>query len=97
MSKLLESTISATRLALPAAKAKTSNNDLKHLLNQQSHLLIVSIATCIGAVFALFIAYSLQLQPTLLNISALCLVPFALAMSLRQVYIHTLINMEYDD
>ncbi|OTG77982.1 hypothetical protein B9T33_14400 [Acinetobacter sp. ANC 5054] len=97
MPKLIQSSIVPARLALPAPKVKSSVSELKHLLNQQSHLLIVSIATCIGAIFAIFIAYTLHLQPTLINIAALCLVPIALALSLRKVYIHTLLNMEYDD
>lgn len=98
MPKLINSPIATSRrLALPAPHVKESVTELKHLLNQQSHILIVSIATCIGAIFALFIAYTLHLQPTMLNILGLCVIPFALSLSLRQVYIHTLLNMEHDD
>ncbi len=57
MPKLINSPIATSRrLALPAPRVKESVGELKHLLNQQSHILIVSVATCIGAIFALFIA-----------------------------------------
>jgi hypothetical protein len=64
MPKLINSPIATSRrLALPAPRVKESVAELKHLLNQQSHILIVSIATCIGAIFALFIAYTCTYNP----------------------------------
>jgi len=64
----------------------------KQILEQESHLFIVVLGALIGSIFSLFIAY--HLQPDLLSYGLLSVIPFALAYSLRKVYIHTLIHSQ---
>ena len=65
---------------------------IKQTLEQESHLFIVMLGAVIGSILSLFIAY--HLTPNLLEYSLLGVIPFALAYSLRKVYIHTLIHSQ---
>lgn len=80
--------------AVPHTYHLHQTNKIKHLLNNQSHIFIVSLGTILGAIFTLFIGYHLKL--TLLNISLLCLIPVALPYLLREVYMYTLLHMRDD-
>ncbi|MDD2944580.1 MULTISPECIES: FUSC family protein [unclassified Acinetobacter] len=65
---------------------------IKQTLEQESHLFIVIMGAVIGSIFSLFIAY--HLTPNLLEYTLLGVIPFALAYSLRKVYIYTLIHSQ---
>ncbi len=68
-----------------------SSSQLKHRLNQQSHIFIVALGALIGALIAACIAYHLQINAE--NLLLLSLIPCAVPYLLRQVYIHTLSQM----
>ncbi|TCB52608.1 FUSC family protein [Acinetobacter sp. ANC 4779] len=63
--------------------------EIKRVLEQESHLFIVILGAVIGTILSIFIAY--HLKPNLLEYAMLSVIPFALSYSLRKVYIHTLV------
>lgn len=65
---------------------------IKSILNQKSHLFIVVLGAVIGAILSTFIAYHLNSNP--LSYTLIGVIPFALAYSLRKVYIHTLVHSQ---
>ncbi|MGE8560300.1 MAG: FUSC family protein [Acinetobacter sp.] len=66
--------------------------EIKILLDQQSHLFIVILGAVIGTILSIFIAY--HLKPNLFEYALLSIIPFALSYSLRKVYIHTLVHSQ---
>ena len=65
---------------------------IKNILNQKPHLFIVVLGTVIGAILSTFIAYHLNSNPLIYTL--ISVIPFALAYSLRKVYIHTLVHSQ---
>jgi len=65
---------------------------IKQTLEQESHPFIVMMGAIIGSIFSIFIAY--HLTPNFIEYALLGVIPFALAYSLRKVYIHTLIHSQ---
>ena len=66
--------------------------EIRILLDQQSHLFIVTLGAVIGTILSIFIAY--HLKPNLFEYAMLSVIPFALSYSLRKVYIHTLVHSQ---
>ncbi|MDN5512605.1 FUSC family protein [Acinetobacter sp.] len=64
----------------------------KQILEHESHLFIVVLGAMIGSILSIFIAY--HLTPNFIEYALLSAIPFALAYSLRKVYIHTLIHSQ---
>jgi hypothetical protein len=60
--------------------------DIKH----QPHAMILLLGALIGSMFALFIGY--HLEQYFLNYAILLLIPVTMALFLRKVYVHTLIE-----
>jgi len=65
---------------------------IKNILNQKSHLFIVVLGAVIGAILSIFITYHLNSNP--LSYTLIGVIPFALAYSLRKVYIYTLVHSQ---
>ena len=61
-------------------------------LEKKNHFLIVIMGTVIGAIFALFIAYQLNLDSIFFVF--LCIFPIGFAYILRKVYINTILKID---
>lgn len=79
-------------LSLGSRKNHQKTAAIKNILNQKSHLFIVVLGAVIGAILSIFIAYHLNYNP--LSYTLISVIPFALAYSLRKVYIHTLVHSQ---
>ena len=75
------------RFHLVREKNHHKTTAIKNILNQKPHLFIVVLGAVIGAILSIFIAYHLNSNP--LSYTLISVIPFALAYSLRKVYIHT--------
>ena len=80
------------RFHLVREKNHHKTTAIKSILNQKSHLFIVVLGAVIGAILSTFIAYHLNSNP--LSYTLISVIPFALAYSLRKVYIHTLVHSQ---
>ena len=96
MPKVLDSTVLPARRSRRVSPTTINASMYKQEMNHPAQLLIVAVGMCIGAIFAISIAYNLHIQPTLWHIALLTLIPLSIALLLRQVYIYTLIHMEQD-
>lgn len=80
------------RFHLVREKNHQKTTAIKNILNQKPHLFIVVLGAVIGAILSTFIAYHLNSNP--LSYTLISVIPFALAYSLRKVYIHTLVHSQ---
>ncbi|TCH64352.1 FUSC family protein [Acinetobacter sp. ANC 4862] len=80
------------RVHLIREKNHQKLEEIKMLLDKQSHLFIVILGAVIGTILSIFIAY--HLKPNLFEYALLSVIPFALSYSLRKVYIHTLVHSQ---
>ncbi len=93
MSRTISRSASYTRrFHLVREKNLQKAEQIKYALEQESHLFIVIMGAVIGSIFSIFIAY--HLTPNFIEYALLSMIPFALAYSLRKVYIHTLIHSQ---
>lgn len=82
----------AKRVHLIREKNHQKIEEIKMVLDKQSHLFIVILGAVIGTILSIFIAY--HLKPNLFEYAVLSVIPFALSYSLRKVYIHTLVHSQ---
>lgn len=68
--------------------------EISYHLKHQPHFLILTLGAIIGTVLAFFLNY--HLQHTLLHFLIFIIVPISVALFLRQIYIHTLIQSMKD-
>lgn len=64
--------------------------EMSYDIKNQPHFMILLLGALIGGMFALFIGY--HLEHYFLNYAILTLIPIAMALFLRKVYIRTLIE-----
>lgn len=85
--------VSAVPTHLKFIYLDSHNSDVRLHIRNQSHYFIVTLGACIGAIIALAIGFQMRNSMSLIFIISIA--PLLVSYILREVYVHTLIQIQH--